>query len=75
MHSVALVIRIWAFAGAHSGSERAAAKYSILRTQAQLTETLSRISAGHRIAAYSVSLAKMLRTFGRQRPKRLAGCN
>jgi hypothetical protein len=54
---IALGRRNWLFAGSHSGGERAAAMYSILQTaklngvnpEAYLTDTLSRIAAGHPI--------------------------
>lgn len=54
---IALGRRNWLFAGSNSGGERAAAKYSILRTaklndvnpQAYLAETLVRIADGHPI--------------------------
>ncbi len=54
---IALGRRNWLFAGSHSGGERAAAIYSILQTaklngvnpEAYLTDTLSRIAAGHPI--------------------------
>jgi transposase len=55
---IALGRRNWLFAGSHSGGERAAAMYSILQTaklngvnpQAYLTDTLTRIAAGHPIS-------------------------
>jgi transposase len=55
---IALGRRNWLFAGSHSGGERAAAMYSILQTaklngvnpQAYLTDTLTRIAAGHLIS-------------------------
>jgi transposase len=55
---IALGRRNWLFAGSHSGSERAAAMYSILQTaklnganpQAYLTDTLSQIAAGQPIS-------------------------
>jgi transposase len=51
----------WLFAGSHSGGERAAATYSILRTarlngvnpEAYLTDTLAKIAAGHPISRIS----------------------
>jgi transposase len=54
---IALGRRNWLFAGSHSGGERAAAMCSILQTaklngvnpEAYLTDTLSRIAAGHPI--------------------------
>ena len=54
---IALGRRNWLFAGSHSGGECAAAMYSILQTaklnglnpEAYLTDTLSRIAAGHPI--------------------------
>ena len=57
IRGIALGRRNWLFAGSHSGGERAAAMYSILQTaklnginpQAYLTDTLSRIAAGHPI--------------------------
>ena len=58
MRGIALGRRNWLFAGSHSGGERAAAMYSILHTaklngvnpEAYLTDTLSRIAAGHPIS-------------------------
>ena len=58
---IALGRRNWLFAGSHSGGERAAAMYSILQAaklnrvnpQAYLTDTLSRIAAGHPISRIS----------------------
>ena len=57
IRGIALGRRNWLFAGSHSGGEHAAAMYSILQTaklnginpQAYLTDTLSRIAAGHPI--------------------------
>lgn len=57
IRGIALGRRNWLFAGSHSGGERAAAMHSILQTaklnginpQAYLTDTLSRIAAGHPI--------------------------
>jgi transposase len=54
---IALGRRNWLFAGSNTGGERAAAMYSILQTaklngtnpEAYLTDTLSRIAAGHPI--------------------------
>jgi hypothetical protein len=63
MQSAAFALgrRNWLFAGSHSGGERAAAIYSILQTaklngvnpEAYLTDTLSRIAAGHPISRIS----------------------
>src|SRR5207253_1665370 len=57
IRGIALGRRNWLFAGSHSGGERAAAMYSILQTaklngvnpEAYLTDTLSKIAAGHPI--------------------------
>ena len=57
IRGIALGRRNWLFAGSQSGGERAAAMYSILQTaklngvnpEAYLTDTLSRIAAGHPI--------------------------
>ncbi|HEY2540556.1 MAG TPA: IS66 family transposase [Stellaceae bacterium] len=57
IRGIALGRRNWLFAGSHSGGQRAAAMYSILQTaklngvnpQAYLTDTLSKIAAGHPI--------------------------
>jgi hypothetical protein len=58
---IALGRRNWLFTGSHSGGKRAAAIYSILQTaklngvnpQAYLTDTLSKIAAGHPISRIS----------------------
>lgn len=58
---IALGRRNWLFAGSHSGGKRAAAMYSILQTaklngvnpHAYLTDTLSKIAAGHPISRIS----------------------
>jgi hypothetical protein len=58
---IALGRRNWLFAGSHSSGERAAAIYSILQTaklngvnpEAYLTDTLSKIAAGHPISRIS----------------------
>jgi hypothetical protein len=58
IRGIALGRRNWLFAGSNSGGERAAAMYSILHTaklngvnpQAYLTDTLSKIAAGHPIS-------------------------
>jgi hypothetical protein len=57
IRGIALGRRNWLFAGSQSGGERAAAMYSILQTaklngvnpEAYLTDTLSKIAAGHPI--------------------------
>lgn len=61
IRGIALGRRNWLFAGSHSGGGRAAAIYSILQTaklngvnpEAYLTDTLSRIAAGHPISRIS----------------------
>ena len=59
--SIALGRRNWLFAGSDSGGKRAAAMSSILQTaklngvnpQAHLTDTLSKVAAGHAISRIS----------------------